>query len=65
MEEIIVRNNYFHSDKSFPTINGAKNRLDDIIPPAIREVLNSYNKNELCDLTSEETATIPVKQKYK
>ena len=43
---------------------GAKNRLDDIIPPAIRAVLNSYNKSDFCELITEETATTPVKQEY-
>ena len=50
--------------KSVRTINGAKNRLNDIIPPAIREVLNSYYKSDFCELTTEETATKPVKQEY-
>lgn len=50
--------------KSVRTIKGAKNRLDDIIPPAIRAVLNSYNKSDFCELITEETATTPVKQEY-
>ena len=50
--------------KSVRTIKGANNRLDDIIPPATRAVLNSYKKSEFCEFTSKETATAPVKQEY-
>ena len=50
--------------KSVRTIKGANNRLDDIIPSAIRAVLNSYNKSDFCEFTSNGIATTPVKQEY-
>ncbi len=50
--------------KSVRTIKGAKNRLDDIIPSAIRTVLNSYNKSDFCEFTTNPSATTPVKQEY-
>ena len=50
--------------KSARTIKGANNRLDDIIPSAIRAVLNSFKKSEFCELATNETATTPVKQEY-
>ena len=50
--------------KSVRTIKGANNRLDDIIPSAIRAVLNSFKKSEFCELATNETATTPVKQEY-